>query len=310
VASLFVSTTGTDVTIPELGIVIVHPTTNRELSEQFSEMEIHEAESLTAAIQAGTLTWKNDAAGADQDPANYDRDYLEIMEARTGSGTLTVKELTLAASTIQMFYSSASTLIFTGSTLGQIVRLPVATTVELGRDFSLVNLGTVTATLQYQDGTFISLLPANSRTVVSLVGDDTANGTWFILQQFNDVASGIVNYNVIDSTAFTTNSITDVIITGFTVTPIAGKYAVWFNASASGTQGAANHFYTIYRGGVAIADSLRSIRPGASNTAYPAVTQTIASFDGSQACAIYVRTSAGSMTVNARSLIMIRLGAE
>ena len=309
-ASLFVSTTGTDVAIPELGIVIVHPTTNQELTGQFTEMDIHEAESLTAAIQAGTLTWKNDAAGADQPASNYDRDYLEIMEIRTGAGTATVQKLTLAASTLQLYYSSASTFIFTGSTPGQIVRLPDAMTLEAGRDFSFVNLGSVAGTLQYQDGTFFSLLPADSRTNVTLVDKLTANGIWFIEQQFNDVASGIVNYNVIDSAPFSTNSDTDVMIAGFAVTPIAGKYAVWYNASASGTQGNASHFFTIYKVATSVADSVRSVRPGASNTAYPQVTQSIVSFNGAESCSVHARTSAGAMTINDRSLILIRLGAE
>lgn len=85
---LFVSTTGTDVVIPELGITIVHPTVDRDMGSQFSSDEIERASTLTTSIQSGTLIWRKVAAGAIQPAADYDSNYLEIDEENTGSGLI------------------------------------------------------------------------------------------------------------------------------------------------------------------------------------------------------------------------------
>lgn len=83
---LFVTTTGTDVAIPELGIVIVHPTTDYEVDAQFDSDEIERASTLTSAIQAGTLIWRKVAAGTIQTPADYDPNFVEVDEENTGPG--------------------------------------------------------------------------------------------------------------------------------------------------------------------------------------------------------------------------------
>ena len=83
---LFVSTTGTDVTIQELGVVIVHPTTDRDMGAQFSAEEIVRAVTLTSTIQAGTLVWRKVAAGAVQAAADYDPEFVEAEQEATGPG--------------------------------------------------------------------------------------------------------------------------------------------------------------------------------------------------------------------------------
>lgn len=95
---LFVSTTGTTVDIPELGITITHPTTDFNVDAQFSSNEIERASTLTSLIQAGTLVWRKVAAGAIQTPSDYDSNYLEVDEENTGPGpsadrTVTFKDL-------------------------------------------------------------------------------------------------------------------------------------------------------------------------------------------------------------------------
>lgn len=69
-----VSTISADVTIGDLGIIITHPTTDRDLALEFSATELSNSEDLTAAIQAGTLTAKlqNSQYGEYQvDPETY-----------------------------------------------------------------------------------------------------------------------------------------------------------------------------------------------------------------------------------------------
>lgn len=84
---LYVSTTGTDVPIPELGFSIVHPATNYPLSEQFSSEEIQRAGSLTDAIRGGTLlTWKKTSGGSVELATDYDPDLLEADALNLGLG--------------------------------------------------------------------------------------------------------------------------------------------------------------------------------------------------------------------------------
>lgn len=83
---LYVSTTGTDVVISELGITISHPTTDQDLGEQFTSEDLQNAPSLTSSIRAGDLVWRKIAGGAVQPPTDYDADFLEIEEENTGPG--------------------------------------------------------------------------------------------------------------------------------------------------------------------------------------------------------------------------------
>ena len=83
---LFVDTTGTDVPIRELGILIVDPTSNFDIGGQFLPGAVEGAASLTAAIQAGTLAWKKTNGGSIETPSDYDNNWLHVDEANTGPG--------------------------------------------------------------------------------------------------------------------------------------------------------------------------------------------------------------------------------
>jgi hypothetical protein len=83
---LYVSTTGTDVSIPELGFTLVHPATNYALSDQFSIEDIQMASTLTTVIRAGTLTWKKTSGGSAEAATDYDPDLLEADALNLGVG--------------------------------------------------------------------------------------------------------------------------------------------------------------------------------------------------------------------------------
>lgn len=83
---LYVSTTGSDVVISELGITISHPTVDQDLSSQFSPSDIQNAPSLTSAIRSGLLVWRKRSGGAVQPATDYDEDYVEIEKENTGTG--------------------------------------------------------------------------------------------------------------------------------------------------------------------------------------------------------------------------------
>jgi hypothetical protein len=84
---LYVSTTGTDVAIPELGISLTHPSTDYPLSEQFSPEDLQGATTLTTVVRTGTLlTWKKTADGTVQTPTDYDPDLIEADNLNLGPG--------------------------------------------------------------------------------------------------------------------------------------------------------------------------------------------------------------------------------
>ena len=83
---LFVTTTGSDVAIEELGITIVDPAVDFDLTGQFTPEELKHAESLTTAITGGVLIWKKSAGGLVIAAGDYDPDVTHADEANTGTG--------------------------------------------------------------------------------------------------------------------------------------------------------------------------------------------------------------------------------
>lgn len=324
---LFLSTTGTNVAIPELGITITHPTTDFEIDAQFTAEELKLAPTLTSAINAGTLVWKKTAGGSAQPAADYDSDYTETEELGTGTGnidqqlvkalgssilSLTASVNVLANSTFTATRGTSTVLIFTGSTSGQIFKLPNATTLSPGHQFEIWNMGTVGITVKDDGSNTLFTISQTSVAYFRLRDNSTSNGAWLYWQVFvSSLASGILNYNIVSTTPFSTSATTDTLITGFTVTPQAGTYAIWYNATILYTTTPRIHEWTIFRAGSQIADSRRQQITSRSNQTMFDSTQTIASFDGSQSCDVRVRcdASGGNITVNGRSLILIRLGS-
>ena len=83
---LFVSTTGAPVVISQLGITLPHPTTDYEVTAQFSAEEIKNAEDLTTKIRNGTLVWKKTAGGSTETSTDYDADFVDVELENTGVG--------------------------------------------------------------------------------------------------------------------------------------------------------------------------------------------------------------------------------
>lgn len=140
-----------------------------------------------------------------------------------------------------------------------------------------------------------------------LISTDTESA---IKEVSNILASGIQNYNVTSTTPFTTTSTTFVLITGFTVTPEAGTYAIFYNSSILYTTTPRFHRWAVFRAGVELVDSTREQLTSRSNQVMVDSTISVATFNGSQTCDIRVHRdpASGSLTVNARTLLLIRLG--
>lgn len=91
---LYVSTTGTNVDLVELGTTLVHPEVDYDLLSQFSPDELQESETLTLAIRTGVLIWKKTAGGGIELPLSYDEDFTEIDQINTGVGNLDDRAVT------------------------------------------------------------------------------------------------------------------------------------------------------------------------------------------------------------------------
>lgn len=105
---------------------------------------------------------------------------------------------------------------------------------------------------------------------------------------------------------------TDALMTGMTLTPVAGTYLVMFSSDINSAVAGATISVSIYVGGVQKADSLRKYIPlsggllsGAGRAA--AATNGIVTVNGSQAVEIRWSTSNSGPTTAARTLNLLRI---
>lgn len=83
-----------------------------------------------------------------------------------------------AASTLSLVGGSSMSQRFTGSTAGQIVQLPNATTLSNGHRFEFWNDSSVLVTIQDNGGTTLLSLAASQYALFVLNGNGSAAGTW------------------------------------------------------------------------------------------------------------------------------------
>lgn len=225
-----------------------------------------------------------------------------IMEFDTFATANTTTTLTTASASIQ---------ITTGSTAGQIIKFPDATTLVVGAEYEIRNSASVTVAVQDNAGGALDTIPAGTGTCFAiLTANGTAAGTWYVRTRFKPY------YNEVSSTAgMSLASTTDVLVTSMTLTPPAGTYRVFYDSTI--TNASSNNGQTcgcgIYAGGSQVANSGRSyvfptssfgtIQPGA--VAF--VTSATVTVNGAQAIEVRARRSAGTVTINNRTLNIIRV---
>jgi len=215
-----------------------------------------------------------------------------------------------AVSTLSIVVGDSMAQYFTGATAGQIVQLPNATTLAIGQRYEFFNMSS--QTIQVKDGSGANLftLSQSSIAYITLQTNGSSSGGWIAWQVYiSSTASGILNYELISTTTFTTGSTTDVAITGFSVTPQSGRYALWYSGQSFLTTTPKTHWWSFYKGGSQITDSERSQDTAHSSQKMNDSTQTIESFNGTDVIDVRVRTQNGSMSIYQRSLILIRLGS-
>jgi len=223
--------------------------------------------------------------------------YDSRTQATTTNGTLT---LTVSDTTLQFI---------TGSATGYSVVLPDATTLSIGQHYKIDNTSSQSLTVKDGSGAILFSLSQGSIGEMTLQLNGTAAGTWVYWQTLINVATGIITYNVVSTTAFSSSANADTLITGFTVTPQAGTYIMWVNMSGVANGSGKQITATIYKGGVAITNSIRQQALPAGSNPGTIVTQTISQFDGTQACDVRIDPQGNSMTIGARSLLLMRTGS-
>lgn len=105
----------------------------------------------------------------------------------------------------------------------------------------------------------------------------------------------------------------DALLTGMTITPVAGTYIVWFSCDLNSPTAGVVISVSIYVGGVQKADSLRKVMPFAGGTLTSGsqrvgvATNGQVVVNGSQAIEIRWSASSGSPTAAARTLNILRV---
>lgn len=242
-------------------------------------------------------------------------DNLTVEGLTTSSSlceTPTITATTLNG-TLTLVVGSTKFQILTGTATGYSVVLPDATTLVNGWKYELTNTTNQTITVKTNGGAVLFTLDRVSTTYIALQSNGSAAGTWVFWQVITaSIASGIINYNIVSSTPFssTTRNPSYEMITNFQITPIAGTYGCWFNASVYYTTTPKAHWWAFYRGGVKITDSERTQDTAHSNQNLVDSTMTVASFNGSETMDLRVScANTGTLTVNARTMLLIRIGA-
>lgn len=105
-------------------------------------------------------------------------------------------EITTAASTYSMSASTPHYINFEGSTAGQSLDLPDATTLSNGHQYYITNEAGASVSLRYNDTSILVNLVQGSRTTVTLKDNSTVNGLWIYE---SSSASSISSYSFFGS---------------------------------------------------------------------------------------------------------------
>ena len=216
--------------------------------------------------------------------------------ATSNSGTLT---LTTTNTTFQ---------VLTGTGTGYTIAMPSALTIYLGEEYFLANTSNQPITIKDGGGNILFTLAQNSIGFLLLQAQGSAAGTWIFWQSTISSGNGIIVYNITSNTNFSSSANVDTLITGMSVVPQPGTYSIWYNGQNTGTGAGQQSDISIYNGASLIVDSPRSNLSTSGIHIFQNSTQTTSQFNGTNACSVKINPNGNSLTVGARSLLMIRTG--
>jgi hypothetical protein len=152
------------------------------------------------------------------------------------------------------------------------------------------------------------------RTAVNNIFNNTTNGfvATNVQAAIEEAGSGAAlgSYYVLSVTPFITSSRVDYVsIPGFSVTPPAGTYLVLYNAMVFYTTVPKANFWAVFIGGVIDDETISRQDTSHSNENMVNTLIHVIDVNGSQAIDIRVKCdNTGTLTVNNRSLVLLRIG--
>lgn len=258
--------------------------------------------SATARVRSVSLVVDNTGAGAAtaaltgvsvQSTGTPDRTTNAIR-----ASTITVTADAAASSTQRGVLLDTSACTFSMRDVNVLVNGGTGSRIGLECNFAGATLSTLSGTVSGVTADISQTLGTLELGAVALV-NNTTNG--FSFTQLLPIS----NTQATATADTTTTSAVDVLVTGMTLTPIAGTYLVWFDSGME-ISGAGTISVSIYFGGVQVADSVRTLRPGA---AAPTSATSIAkvTVNGSQAIEARWNVTAGTGTAHQRNLTVMRV---
>lgn len=232
----------------------------------------------------------------------------EVFEEIRKNTVYTPDYLTTVLNTTENLHNSTLNFI-TGTQTGFNLRVPDATTLFNGQNYIVANQSSTSISILNNSNTQLFEVLAGSIAFIFLRSNSTPNGIWegFIVSGF---ATGILSYKLTSSIDFVSASPTDTIITGLSLIPAAGEYAVWYSSSIIITTNNRFSDCLLYKNGAAVADTRRTVQGTSSNFSSSHQTTGVISVNGSESIDVRVNISGGNMTTSNRTLLLIRLGPE
>jgi len=209
--------------------------------------------------------------------------------------------------TYNLLKDSFSLIDVHGTATGFSIELPDAMTLVEGRIYEIINDSSEAITIKDYAGTSLVVLNSFDQARFVLEHNVAAAGTW-VYSVSSTTATGISSETLEESTLFATGSSTDVLITGFTLTPISGRYAVWFSSDIDITQNNRLGQCVLYKAGVAVEDTRRTAQGVSSNFNTSFQTIGVITVNGAETIDVRVNISNGTLSVRGRTLVLIRLG--
>lgn len=246
----------------------------------------------------------NTAVGASYRQENVQEILEEVRNKVVLNPTFTT---TTNSGTLFLTTESNTSQVINGTATGFNINLPDATTLFQGEKFEIYNESDEELFLKDNGSNLLTEINSLDRVDCVLQDNTTSDGDW-ILTKYTTIAAGIQAFNITSDTPFITNSSSDIAITGMTVTPNSGTWAVLFASDCNITLNNATATCVIYKDGIVVNDSRRTQQGIGSNYKIAQTSMTILELAGSQSVDVRINITSGDLTINGRTLLLFRLG--
>jgi hypothetical protein len=174
-AKILKNTTGSTVAVSDTGVTLPASPTAYTIPPQDFPLWASSA-NIVNLINAGTVI-VNDGYGDLSKDLSIKHLQEESIPRATSLITTTNVQAT-ANSTLTLTVSSSLSQIFTGTTAGQILKLPDATTLVNGYKYDVWNLSTQNVVVNNNGNSALATFSSNTKCSIILQSNGTSNGTW------------------------------------------------------------------------------------------------------------------------------------